>query len=73
MVVIKCKENELYSLLKYVIYDGENLMVDFEGFIGNENIINEVWILFKLFFFLLKKILFFKCYFNIKVVGFSND
>lgn len=46
MVVIKCKENELYSLLKYVIYDGENLMVDFEGFIGNENIINEVWIFF---------------------------
>lgn len=42
MAVTKRKENEPYSSSKYVTYDGENPTVDFEGFIGNENIINEV-------------------------------
>lgn len=33
----------MYSLLKYVLFDGENWMVNFEDFIGDENIRNEVW------------------------------
>lgn len=42
MAVTRRKENEPHSSSKYVTYDEENPTVDFEGFIGNENIINEV-------------------------------
>ena len=42
MAVTKRKETEPYSSSKYASYDGENRTVDFEDFIGNESIQNEV-------------------------------
>ncbi|XP_062613391.1 putative amine oxidase [copper-containing] [Saccostrea cucullata] len=41
MVVTKRKETEPHSSSKYATYDGENRTVDFEDFIGEENINGE--------------------------------
>ena len=42
MAVTKRKETEPYSSSKYATYDGENRTVNFEDFIGDESIQNEV-------------------------------
>lgn len=42
MAVTKRKESEPHSSSKYATYDGEQPTVDFESFIGDENIQREV-------------------------------